>query len=82
MHRFVEEAKLLDRLGVSVKNVEIKDAVLRDGQASDPGLIELEKERNEEVIRATMGQLDRFQVIPYQIAKMIISQQLEFRVAT
>jgi hypothetical protein len=81
MHRFLEEAKLLDRLGVSVKNVEIKGAVLRDGQASDPGLIEFEKEQNEEVIRTTMGQLDRFQIIPYQVAKMIISQQLEFHVA-
>jgi hypothetical protein len=74
MSAYLDEAELLDELGVCVRAVEMMDIAIYEGRVRLPKAIKENRQQKIETIQSTIELVDYFEVIPAHLARLAVQQ--------
>lgn len=81
MATFLEEANLLEGLGISMRAIDMIDTALYEDRVVDHQATEENRQRNVEIINNTVMRVPKFEAIPAQLANLAVKQLYELSLA-
>jgi hypothetical protein len=74
MLAYLDEAKILDELGVCVRAVEMINSAIYEGRVRRPSSTNEDRHQHFETIHANVRQIRSFEVMPVQHVDLVINQ--------